>query len=148
MLEQEVGAIIGLCHSLFPDYTPIIDELPSPAPIKAIYFPPPNAVSSSAFTSAAYERSYLLNARVFGPSSSQAHGVANQIAEAIERKRYAIPKYDIDGSEIARKLIIEDVSFQLIDTRVAALDFTWQSRYMFDIAQYEKMLNLYVRQEG
>jgi len=145
MFAQEFGSIMAFCHDLHNAQI-IRDEIPNPAPAQAWYFPDPFTTSAMA-TSAVYERTYLLQARIFAPTSSQAYEIAEMVANNIQRNRYTIPLRDIDGTITSRKLKIANVDFQRLDQRVAGLNITWNSYYMIDIEAVQKIMQVFFRQE-
>lgn len=148
-MESEVGSIGAFCVAQYPAKV-YVEKMPQDFQVPAIYFPPPSSTDSH-FTSRAFEVSYVLSVKVFHPSEQEAFRAAERIATAIRAKRRTIPLLDIDGglSKSTRKtLYIESVNTRSIESGsdllgAAQVTIEWQSRYLFELPQYEKMMHVY-----
>ncbi len=128
-MNPEVGAIMNYFYKLFPVkiYT---KKVPEKFVVPSLYFPTPFSFDGND-TVSTFLKTYNLVVKLFHVDAQQADYEAEQIADAVRRKRMLIPLIEQDGTPTGEYLRISRIETRIVDG-TAHITVNWDSRYHYD----------------
>lgn len=125
---------MGFFYKVFP-VTVYTEEVPQNFAVPSLYFPEPFTFDGND-TNTTFEKTYSLSVKLFHKDSQQAHTEAENIADAVRRKRSVIPLLNLDGSVTGDYIRINRIETRITDG-VASIVVNWNSRYHYDREEYK-----------
>ncbi|MEK4388190.1 DUF6838 family protein [Bacillus sp. FSL M7-1004] len=137
-MNQEVGSIMGYLYKLYPVQV-YEKEIPQDFVVPSLYIPLASTVDG-VDTVSTFQKSYVLNVKLFHKNAQEAHNEAERIADALRSKRGLIPLIRESGEDTG-----DFIRLSRIETRVsdnyASIVLNWTSRYWYEREQHPSLEN-------
>ncbi|AWX20939.1 DUF6838 family protein [Bacillus sp. FSL K6-1560] len=137
-MNQEVGSIMGYLYKLYPVQV-YEKEIPQDFVVPSLYIPPASTVDG-VDTVSTFQKSYVLNVKLFHKNAQEAHNEAERIADTLRSKRGLIPLIRESGEVTG-----DFIRLLRIETRIsddyASIVLNWTSRYWYEREQHPSLEN-------
>ncbi|MBL4974809.1 phage portal protein [Bacillus halotolerans] len=137
-MNQEVGSIMGYLYKLYP--VQVYDkEIPQDFVVPSLYIPPASTVDG-VDTVSTFQKSYVLNVKLFHKNAQEAHNEAERIADILRSKRGLIPLIRESGEDTGGFIRLSRIETRISDD-YASIVLNWTSRYWYEREQHPSLEN-------
>ncbi|WP_456270344.1 phage portal protein [Bacillus sp. JZ76] len=137
-MNQEVGSIMGYLYKLYPVQV-YEKEIPQDFIVPSLYIPPASTVDG-VDTVSTFQKSYVLNVKLFHKNAQEAHNEAERIADTLRSKRGLIPLIQESGEDAGDFIRLSRIETRISDD-YASIVLNWTSRYWYEREQHPSLEN-------
>lgn len=137
-MNQEVGSIMGYLYKLYPVQV-YSQEIPQDFVVPSLYIPPASTVDG-VDTVSTFQKSYVLNVKLFHKNAQEAHNEAERIADTLRSKRGLIPLIRESGEDTGGFIRLSRIETRISDD-YASIVLNWTSRYWYEREQHPSLEN-------
>ncbi|QBJ80765.1 phage tail terminator family protein [Bacillus subtilis] len=137
-MNQEVGSIMGYLYKLYPVQV-YEKEIPQDFVVPSLYIPPASTVDG-VDTVSTFQKSYVLNVKLFHENVQEAHNEAERIADTLRSKRGLIPLIRESGEDTGDFIRLSRIETRISDD-YAIIVLNWTSRYWYEREQHPSLEN-------
>ncbi|MBU8720535.1 phage tail terminator family protein [Bacillus subtilis] len=137
-MNQEVGSIMGYLYKLYPVQV-YSEEIPQDFVVPSLYIPPASTVDG-VDTVSTFQKSYVLNVKLFHKNTQEAHNEAERIADTLRGKRGLIPLIRESGEDTGDFIRLSRIETRISDD-YASIVLNWTSRYWYEREQHSSLEN-------
>ncbi|MDP8527901.1 phage tail terminator family protein [Bacillus subtilis] len=137
-MNQEVGSIMGYLYKLYPVQV-YEKEIPQDFVVPSLYIPPASTVDG-VDTVSTFQKSYVLNVKLFHKNAQEAHNEAERIADTLRSKRGLIPLIQESGEDAGDFIRLSRIETRISDD-YASIVLNWTSRYWYEREQHPSLEN-------
>ncbi|RXM10802.1 phage portal protein [Bacillus subtilis] len=137
-MNQEVGSIMGYLYKLYPVQV-YEKEIPQDFVVPSLYIPPASTVDG-VDTVSTFQKSYVLNVKLFHKNAQEAHKEAERIADTLRSKRGLIPLIQESGEDAGDFIRLSRIETRISDD-YASIVLNWTSRYWYEREQHPSLEN-------
>ncbi|MEG7381832.1 phage portal protein [Bacillus subtilis] len=137
-MNQEVGSIMGYLYKLYPVQV-YEKEIPQDFVVPSLYIPPASTVDG-VDTVSTFQKSYVLNVKLFHKNTQEAHNEAERIADTLRSKRGLIPLMRESGEDTGDFIRLSRIETRISDD-YASIVLNWTSRYWYEREQHPSLEN-------
>ncbi|MCY9097438.1 phage portal protein [Bacillus inaquosorum] len=137
-MNQEVGSIMGYLYKLYPVQV-YEKEIPQDFVVPSLYIPPVSTVDG-VDTVSTFQKSYVLNVKLFHKNAQEAHNEAERIADTLRSKRGLIPLIRESGEDTGDFIRLSRIETRISDD-YASIVLNWTSRYWYEREQHPSLEN-------
>ncbi|CAI6222321.1 putative protein YqbJ [Bacillus subtilis] len=137
-MNQEVGSIMGYLYKLYPVQV-YSQEIPQDFVVPSLYIPPASTVDG-VDTVSTFQKSYVLNVKLFHKNAQKAHNEAERIADTLRSKRGLIPLIRESGENTGEFIRLSRIEIRISDD-YASIVLNWTSRYWYEREQHPSLEN-------
>ncbi|OTQ85144.1 phage portal protein [Bacillus subtilis subsp. subtilis] len=137
-MNQEVGSIMGYLYKLYPVQV-YEKEIPQDFVVPSLYIPPASTVDG-VDTVSTFQKSYVLNVKLFHENVQEAHNEAERIADTLRSKRGLIPLIRESGEDTGDFIRLSRIETRISDD-YASIVLNWTSRYWYEREQHPSLEN-------
>ncbi|MBV7321644.1 phage tail terminator family protein [Bacillus halotolerans] len=137
-MNQEVGSIMGYLYKLYPVQV-YEKEIPQDFVVPSLYIPPASTVDG-VDTVSTFQKSYVLNVKLFHKNAQEAHNEAERIADTLRSKRGLIPLIRESGEDTGGVIRLSRIETRISDD-YASIVLNWTSRYWYEREQHPSLEN-------
>ncbi|MDG0768191.1 phage tail terminator family protein [Bacillus halotolerans] len=137
-MNQEVGSIMGCLYKLYPVQV-YEKEIPQDFVVPSLYIPPASTVDG-VDTVSTFQKSYVLNVKLFHENAQEAHNEAERIADTLRSKRGLIPLIRESGEDTGDFIRLTRIETRISDD-YASIVLNWTSRYWYEREQHPSLEN-------
>ncbi|CAI6221842.1 phage portal protein [Bacillus subtilis] len=137
-MNQEVGSIMGYLYKLYPVQV-YEKEIPQDFVVPSLYIPPASTVDG-VDTVSTFQKSYVLNVKLFHKNAQEAHNEAERIADTLRSKMGLIPLMRESGEDTGDFIRLSRIETRISDD-YASIVLNWTSRYWYEREQHPSLEN-------
>lgn len=137
-MNQEVGSIMGYLYKLYPVQV-YEKEIPQDFVVPSLYISPASTVDG-VDTVSTFQKSYVLNVKLFHENVQEAHNEAERIADTLRSKRGLIPLIRESGEDTGDFIRLSRIETRISDD-YASIVLNWTSRYWYEREQHPSLEN-------
>ena len=143
MLNDEIASYAKYIIEKSGGPSPYYMEVPQDFVVPAVYFPQPE-ISSFPHTLSGYAIEYAWYVKFFAADSPNAMKMAYDALSAVQEQRNAIPLVNEQGMETGGILRVKEPVARVVGEGVAQLYLRWESHWLYDAADVEKVTDIFV----